>query len=329
MCEAVYCAPGNGGIVRSAECVDIPSKDTDALVRFASENGIAFTFSCSHVPLQNDIAAKFEANGLKILAPYAETVRSLVHGDRVRALCEDAGIAFDPSAKGPVHRFVCIADGTNILPFPQVISYDTLFDNNEGPSCDSMGALCGPGMPGIPRDRLMNEIVKPLAKAIRKNGIVLSGLVCIRVGADGGKLFFRGFDMHIPGAQMAVILERMESDFLRLMLAASDGMLAASTVSYSKNCAVSVVVICSQRVTEPQKLDLPSQSGLRIYHSSTSLTGEELYTSGRKIVCLCAGARKPADARKAVYEAVGKISFPGMYFRSDIARDVLADLKKQ
>lgn len=35
--EALYCAPGNGGIGKEAICVDIPVTDKAAIVQFAKE----------------------------------------------------------------------------------------------------------------------------------------------------------------------------------------------------------------------------------------------------------------------------------------------------
>ena len=40
--DKIYCLPGNGGIARDAECVDISAEDLDGVVHFAKKNGIEF-----------------------------------------------------------------------------------------------------------------------------------------------------------------------------------------------------------------------------------------------------------------------------------------------
>ena len=53
--EKIYCAPGNAGIAKVAQCVNISDSDIENLVKFAKENNILiihlflFIFSC-HIP---------------------------------------------------------------------------------------------------------------------------------------------------------------------------------------------------------------------------------------------------------------------------------------
>ena len=43
-CEKLYCAPGNGGISRDAEVVNIGVMDKENMVRFAQDNAIDLVF---------------------------------------------------------------------------------------------------------------------------------------------------------------------------------------------------------------------------------------------------------------------------------------------
>ncbi|MBO4360784.1 MAG: hypothetical protein J5822_07890 [Eubacteriaceae bacterium] len=328
LCDEIYCAPGNAGIASVATCVDISPKDTQALCDFALREGIAFTFTCSHVPIQNDIAARFEGSGLKILAPGAETVRSLLHAEKTSAICEDAGISYDLSTEGEVSRILCLADGRDMLIFPQTVSYDTLFDNNEGPSSGSMGAVCSPSVNFYPESRLRSLITEPLMRALRRSDIFLSGMMGLKISGSADSPVFRGFDMHVSGAVFSAILKRLDSDLLSLMLSASDGLAGSSRPVFNSLCSVSAMIICSRRITEPQKLVLPTEGGVSIYHSHTVETEEGLMASGRKVVVICSAAKKLETARSAVYNAISTMSFPGMYFRSDIARGMAGGTKR-
>lgn len=328
MCDKIYCTPGNAGIARIAECVDIPMKDTDALVRFALEKEISLTFTCSHVPVQNDIASRFESAGLKIFAPSAESVRAAVHSDRMKPLCEEAKVYYDTSLK-TYERILFISDGETILPFPEVISYDYMYDNNEGSEGDSMGAVCGPGIGKFSSDRVRKEILSPLVPVMRKNGIVLSGIFGLRVTEVSGRLIFGGFDGHVPGAVFSVILERLENDLLALMLSATDGRLYSQELKCSRDYAVSAVTIFTQRITEPQKLTFEPSPDVRLYHSHTTLTEDGYYAAGKRVLCLCASGRKLDAVRSMIYEQMRHISFRGMYYRSDIARDLTGKNRKK
>ncbi|MBL1227037.1 phosphoribosylamine--glycine ligase [Enterococcus sp. BWR-S5] len=68
--EAVYCAKGNPGMKQDGiRLVDIEEDAHEALIRFAEESQIDWTFVGPEVPLLNGIVDDFEAAGLKIFGP--------------------------------------------------------------------------------------------------------------------------------------------------------------------------------------------------------------------------------------------------------------------
>ena len=67
--EKVYCAPGNAGISRMADCVDIAVTDVNALMKFAKIKGIDLTIVGPESSLVSGIVDIFESNGLRIFGP--------------------------------------------------------------------------------------------------------------------------------------------------------------------------------------------------------------------------------------------------------------------
>lgn len=67
--EKLYCAPGNAGIAREAECVPIKADDISKLADFAEKNGIGFTVVGPEAPLCAGIADAFRSRGLVIFGP--------------------------------------------------------------------------------------------------------------------------------------------------------------------------------------------------------------------------------------------------------------------
>ncbi len=68
----VYCAPGNGGIARIAECVPVEAHDVDALVQLALSESIELTVVGPELPLALGIVDRFTAQGLRIVGPTSE-----------------------------------------------------------------------------------------------------------------------------------------------------------------------------------------------------------------------------------------------------------------
>lgn len=67
--EKIYCAPGNAGIARQAECVKIGVEDVEALVEFATKNAIDLTVVGPEASLAVGIVDGFAEKGLRIFGP--------------------------------------------------------------------------------------------------------------------------------------------------------------------------------------------------------------------------------------------------------------------
>jgi len=67
--DKIYCAPGNAGISRMAQCVNLEVTDLDKLADFAESEGIGLTIVGPEVPLTLGIVDLFKTRGLRIFGP--------------------------------------------------------------------------------------------------------------------------------------------------------------------------------------------------------------------------------------------------------------------
>ena len=67
--ETIYCAPGNGGISRDAQCVAISAMDIDSVVAFSKENQIDLVFVAPDDPLAAGMVDALEAAGISAFGP--------------------------------------------------------------------------------------------------------------------------------------------------------------------------------------------------------------------------------------------------------------------
>lgn len=70
--EKLYCAPGNGGISRDAEVVDIPVMDKEKMVAFAKGNNIDMVFVAPDDPLADGMVDACEEAGIRAFGPNAK-----------------------------------------------------------------------------------------------------------------------------------------------------------------------------------------------------------------------------------------------------------------
>ncbi len=75
LCEALYCAPGNGGIADVADCVALPPADFDAIVAFVREKNIGFVVVGPEDPLVNGLVDRLDAEGIPSFGPSAQAAQ--------------------------------------------------------------------------------------------------------------------------------------------------------------------------------------------------------------------------------------------------------------
>src|SRR5690242_21671270 len=69
LCDRLYCAPGNAGIAREAECVALDIADHAAVIAFAKEKKIDLVVVGPEAPLCAGIGDDLEAAGIKTFGP--------------------------------------------------------------------------------------------------------------------------------------------------------------------------------------------------------------------------------------------------------------------
>jgi len=67
--DKVYCAPGNAGISKIADCVDIGANDVEKLADFAQKEGVGLTIVGPEEPLTRGIVDFFQSRGLPVFGP--------------------------------------------------------------------------------------------------------------------------------------------------------------------------------------------------------------------------------------------------------------------
>lgn len=77
----IYCAPGNGGISKLAECIDISATDIEAMVDFAREKEIDLVMVAPDDPLVLGMVDAMEAAGIRAFGPRKNA--AIIEGSKV------------------------------------------------------------------------------------------------------------------------------------------------------------------------------------------------------------------------------------------------------
>jgi phosphoribosylamine---glycine ligase len=93
LCDRLWCAPGNAGIAREAECVPLDIADHGAVVGFCKANAVDFVVVGPDNPLVAGIVDDIEAAGFKTFGPSKAAARLEGSKGFTKDLCRAHGIS--------------------------------------------------------------------------------------------------------------------------------------------------------------------------------------------------------------------------------------------
>ncbi len=122
--DKIYCAPGNAGIARQAECVAIKDTEVERLRDFAAAEGIGLTVVGPESSLAAGVVDCFKAAGLRIFGPSKAAARI----ESSKEFAKDLMAKYDIPTAG-YRSFTDYAEARAYVaarPLPAVLKYDGL-----------------------------------------------------------------------------------------------------------------------------------------------------------------------------------------------------------
>jgi phosphoribosylamine--glycine ligase len=238
-------------------------------------------------------------------------------------------VVIEEFLRGKEVSFIVISDGVKILPFVTTMDHKAVYDGDKGPNTGGMGAISP--SPFVDQD-LFNETVKTivfptvtrmLEEGRKYSGVLYVGLILTEAGPKVLEYNCRFGD---PETQPQML--RLESDLVEILLAAVEGNVLEKEVAWANKASGCVVVASGGYPTKYEKgkqieglKDATDIPGVTIFHAGTEYKDDKFFTSGGRVLGVCASEDTLSSTMNMIYEAVGKISFDAMHYRRDIGAE--------
>ena len=225
--------------------------------------------------------------------------------------------------------YLVFSDGRDYVPMPVAQDHKRAFDGDRGPNTGGMGAYSTNGLLDAALGAtICREIVEPTLEAARAEGFPFRGvLYCgLMLTADGPKLL--EYNVRFGDPETQSILRRLDGSFAELALAVATGNLASASARWSDD-ATTCIVLASGGYPGSYEVGMPingieaaeSIPGVVVFHAGTRVAaGGSVVTAGGRVLGVTARAATLDQATELAYEGVGRISFEGMQYRTDIGR---------
>ena len=246
----------------------------------------------------------------------------------------DAGnlIVVEEFLQGEEASFIVMTDGKTILPLATSQDHKARDEGDTGPNTGGMGAYSpAPVVTAELEQRIMDEVIQPTLDGLKADGIEYLGFLYagLMITADGTPKVLE-FNCRFGDPETQAIMARLNSDLVELCLAAIDGNLASKSVDWDPRAALGVVMAAGGYPSSYRKGDtisgLPQVIGIegKVFHAGTAMDGNDVVTSGGRVLCVVGLGDTVAAARDAAYAQAGQISWDDHFFRHDIGHRAIA-----
>ncbi|MCZ6540728.1 MAG: phosphoribosylamine--glycine ligase [Nitrospinae bacterium] len=270
--------------------------------------------------------------GVFVCADEAEAV------DAVRRIMNDKifgesgnRIIIEERLEGQEVSLLAFTDGTTVLPMEAAQDHKPAFDGDTGPNTGGMGA-CSPAPVFTPelKQQVIDRVMLPAVNGMHAEGIPYQGVLYagLMITADGPKVL--EFNARFGDPETQPIMMRMDSDIVPVLEACANGTLDTCSLEWKPGAAVCVVMASEGYPGSYDKgrpisgLDQANAlPGVSVFHAGTKQDGDIIVTSGGRVLGVTALGGNVQMAIVKAYQAVGKIKWPGVHYRTDIGQKAL------
>ena len=259
----------------------------------------------------------------------------VVTGDRAAALdharaCIQAGsaVVVEEFLDGPEVSLFAVTDGVSVVPLQPAQDFKRALDGDAGPNTGGMGSYSPlTWAPDDLVDETVRTVLQPTVDEMRRRGTPFAGLLYAGLALTSKGLRVVEFNARFGDPETQVVLARLESPLAALLHAAATGTLAdLPPLRWSDDAAVCVVIAAEGYPESPVTGgvitglgEADALAGVDVLHAGTRADGDDIVSSGGRVLSVVGRGPSIEAARERAYAAVELIGLPGSHHRSDIA----------
>ena len=235
-------------------------------------------------------------------------------------------VVIEEFLQGEEASFIVIADGKHALPMATSQDHKARDNGDKGPNTGGMGAYSpAPVVTPEIHERVMRDIIEPTLRGMAEDGLPYTGFLYagLMIAADG-TIKVLEYNCRFGDPETQPILMRLNSDLIELCEFAIAGKLDCITTKWDDRAALGVVLAAGGYPEAYQKgavisgLPMHEQEDSKVFHAGTKRVGNDIVTSGGRVLCACALGKDIKEAQAKAYTLANSIHWKDIYYRTDI-----------
>ena len=240
----------------------------------------------------------------------------------------DAGhrVVIEEFLEGEEASFIVMVDGKNVEPMATSQDHKRVGDGDIGLNTGGMGAYSpAPVVTDEVFAKIMDQVIYPTVNGMAQEGNVYVGFLYagLMIDKEGNPKVIE-FNCRFGDPETQPIMMRLQSDLVKLCLAAVDGNLDTVKSKWDPRPALGVVMAAGgypgEYNTQDEIIGLPTESSsdCKVFHAGTSFEKGQVFTKGGRVLCVTALGNTVLEAQQRAYQQVNNIRWHGCFYRHDI-----------
>src|ERR1035438_7765745 len=225
-----------------------------------------------------------------------------------------------------------LCDGKTAKIFPTSQDHKRALDGDLGLNTGGMGTYSPtPFLNDAQLADLAEKVLEPFMRGCVAEGIDYRGLLYpgVMLTKNGPKIL--EFKARFGDPETQVYLTRLENDLVELLDASVSGTLDKIELKWKSAASVCVVMASGGYPGNYEKgkpirglEDAAKLHDTKVFHAGTVKSGNQIVTSGGRVLGVTSWAKDLRSAQAAAYAAVERIEFEGTHYRRDIGAKALS-----
>lgn len=227
-----------------------------------------------------------------------------------------------------------LTDGKNSVLLPEAKDYKRVGEGDTGLNTGGMGAISPvPYAHEAFMQKVVNKIIKPTIDGIQKEDLEYKGFVFFGLIKVEDEPLVIEYNCRMGDPESEVVLLRLKNDLVELFISCAEGKLDREKIDIDQRAAATIVAVSGGYPGEYETgkpIDLgylenpgsiksiETEGGIMVFHAGTKKVGEEIVTSGGRVLAVSALSDTLAEAIELSKNILGQIYFEDMYYRNDI-----------
>ena len=232
---------------------------------------------------------------------------------------------------GEEASYIAFTDGKVILPLASSQDHKPIFDGDQGPNTGGMGAYSpAPVVTEEVNEKIIEKILRPIIQGMGEEGRLYKGVLYAGLMIHNGHPKVLEFNARFGDPETQPVLMRMKGDIVPILEACIKGNLSQFEIEWDSRASVCVVMASKGYPGDYEKgktigglKEVSQMNDVFVFHAGTGFKDDLVVTNGGRVLGVTGLGGDIPRAIDKTYQAVKKISWEGVHYRTDIGKKAL------